>query len=433
MSITILYIAFVIGLFFISNVKRELLLVSIFTIASVNPVIEKLTDPTLFGAGWNNVNYNRIWPELLLTFFLVFNVRLLKVTKLSILNTKNESSLFFAGWFILSLLALAFSHDFNRSTLLLICSFINPLLIFIVVHDVLYNAHFKEKLNERLSTLFSIIFIVFFVVGIIVYIKSDSLLSLLSFGDKLSRTTQNLWVGQFGVQTVILFFPFILIYPAKYKLNIIAIVLLLLGTALSMSRTTMLLVVLGFVFAIVVKGRKALNWKWIIGIIAIMVYFAETILIYFELVGARFLQTFNSSGGVNDEVEIEDGRVGIYAEAFELIEDYPLFGIGQGLFYKFHPHHYTDAHNAILSIAVETGLPAALFCVLFLYSFFKYPKSKENNVLKVGLVLFILGTLTGNQFFINSGYVSGIRADFLFMALAIMAFYGEQAINKKKV
>lgn len=430
MSITILYIVLVIGFFIVSNLNRWFLIPSIFAISFVNPVIEKLTDPSLYGRTWHDVNFNRVWPELLLTVFLLFNIRLSKIKPLSLFNVKLDTSLFFFGWFFLTLLSFFFSEYPERSGLLFILSFINPMLIFYISHDYLSSLK-ADNFEKEVSTIISVCLIIFFLIGVATFIMSDGISLLLTFGSGRERTNQNLWIGQMGVQSVIISIPYIILNKARYQLNSFALALFGLAAILSMSRTVFILVGIALIFIIYRKGIKAFSWKLVVPLIAIFVYLGDIAFVYIQSMSERFLGTFNASGGPNREIKVEDGRVGIFSEAMELVQNHPLFGIGQGSFYKFNDHGYSDAHNALLSITVETGIPAGIFYLLFFISFFKFPSSRTLITMKFGLFLFLIGTLTGTQLFTNSGFVTGFRACFIFFNFALFAVLGEQEMNKK--
>ncbi len=86
-----------------------------------------------------------------------------------------------------------------------------------------------------------------------------------------------------------------------------------------------------------------------------------------DLVAMRFEQLNRSN---------YSARPAIFASALEVVKDNPLTGVGPGAF-SFHADHsmvggvLSQAHNLLLTIAAEMGIPAAIMYIIFLVALFR--------------------------------------------------------------
>ena len=92
-----------------------------------------------------------------------------------------------------------------------------------------------------------------------------------------------------------------------------------------------------------------------------------------------------------------------------MIKDYPLFGVGYGLFSRTIPHYAPigtiDAHNTYLILAAEMGIPALLVFLLIVfimvknsYWLYKNCKDKFIRAFALGMLGGLFGLLMVNMF-----------------------------------
>jgi len=118
----------------------------------------------------------------------------------------------------------------------------------------------------------------------------------------------------------------------------------------------------GLVLLGLVIGRRYLAYS--LGVIAVV---AAAILIVMPGLTARFTgKTGVDLGGV-----YEGGRVFIWKNALRVIQEAPVFGVGQGNFKAAYCSHlrmdipeirkHAHAHNDLLNVAAISGVPGAIF------------------------------------------------------------------------
>ena len=105
--------------------------------------------------------------------------------------------------------------------------------------------------------------------------------------------------------------------------------------------------------------------------------------------------------------------------------------MGISSFNELNKNNYSNAHNIFINIFVERGFIGLILLFIFIFYFFsvnskgiklfeKYQLEQDFlKLIRIGVIGFFLIGLTGNDMFINSGFVSGWATYILVFLLAI--------------
>ena len=391
--------------------NKILFIPCIMLLSSISPIIEKLTDDTMFGANWNTINFYRAWPEFAISLWLTALMVVfifIKKYKFKIINK------YLLLWGCTTFILLWTSTDINRSFIAFIAGIFNPIESYLLV-VLLYGSLIQHKQIEitRVVTLGAISFIIIgmcalYYLGGFNDIQTNNFVAL--------RSKTGVWLGNHGVQCMLLLSPFIFNLQ-KNPLKILYIVLLVFSCLAGTSRTSLFLIFLSFAIFIV-KSNK-FKYNYMIGVLLFILLLNSTT-DYLDFVQNRF----SSDGEGVYKATGSDDRYFICTEAFDAALQTPLVGIGLGNFTLFNSYNFSDAHNIYLSIFVETGIFCFLFFIIMLLEIiFTKVKNSESRYLKYGFVLFMLNGFTGSQFFTISGFVSGIMGITFCITLALFNLY----------
>jgi len=174
-------------------------------------------------------------------------------------------------------------------------------------------------------------------------------------------------------------------WEKKWKWKVLAgisTVFMFLATVLSFSRGAYLGMLLGSLFFFIILAVKFFGKTGKIAIVGVALAFLLSIF-FQETIQNRLTSVFNPKEGSNTE------RIKNWKQAFEIVRNYPLSGIGLGN-YTFYIDPSSKerssiyAHNTFLDIAAETGiLNGLLFIFLILISLSRSAISK--NILNLGI------------------------------------------------
>ncbi len=174
-------------------------------------------------------------------------------------------------------------------------------------------------------------------------------------------------------------------WEKKWKRKVLAgisTVFMFLATVLSFSRGAYLGMLLGSLFFFIILAVKFFGKTGKIAIVGVALAFLLSIF-FQETIQNRLTSVFNPKEGSNTE------RIKNWKQAFEIVRNYPLSGIGLGN-YTFYIDPSSKerssiyAHNTFLDIAAETGiLNGLLFIFLILISLSRSAISK--NILNLGI------------------------------------------------
>jgi len=130
----------------------------------------------------------------------------------------------------------------------------------------------------------------------------------------------------------------------------------------------------------------------------------------------RMGQTFHTSPSYMDDITEESletsarTRVEVWKGGIEMIKDYPLLGVGYGLFQQRIPDYWSghkeiDAHNTYLIVAAEMGIPALIIFLWIIWIVFWHTRllfvttaDPFSKALALGFLGGIFGLLMSNMF-----------------------------------
>ncbi len=212
----------------------------------------------------------------------------------------------------------------------------------------------------------------------------------------------------------------------KEKPNNLALLLLIGGVsllALTFSRSAWLALIV-FCGVLVWKARYFDRKRLIVLLVVIALSFVATLFPYRELVKAR---TINTTSHAEEFSFI--GRAWLNGEARKIIAEYPLTGVGIGAFiielsrragvgYVIEP-----AHNILLMVGAELGLPGLLIVVAMAVSIaYRLFKTQNPRAILVG------ATLTGLAFIsLFDHYLWTLAPGRLMLGLVLGLFLGQES------
>lgn len=217
----------------------------------------------------------------------------------------------------------------------------------------------------------------------------------------------------FASYVLILVFVFlgkVLRRESRFSLNMGLLLALLLALALSFSRTAWIAAVLFGAVLIL----SMLSWRKAVLSLALLALlggvFVGAVAMFEDHDGAlrQRLQAFSSPGRFLATPNLL-WRFGFWQRAANMIEEYPLTGVGVGLFYSLGPEYVDpeqkewllthglekptwemeNAHNYFLQLAAELGLPAMLlFIAALLMILLPWQRRDRDLLLGIGAYLF---------------------------------------------
>lgn len=161
----------------------------------------------------------------------------------------------------------------------------------------------------------------------------------------------------------------------------------------------------GVILFIIYYGRKSLRF-----ILPLLLILAAIIMVFSPDIFIRY----SSSSQMEIEGKYAGARLSIWGTTLRMIEDYPVFGVGQGNFQELYPLYrdkdsdrvYGHAHNDLLNIAAYAGIPAMIFYLGFwiamMRKIWRVLKGLKENGFIGGVLLG--GFLASIVFFLTSLY-----------------------------
>jgi len=428
-------------LFFLK--RYWLFLFGFLAILFAEPIFQKLSDPTLYGETYNVFGFDRVKSNLVI-IGMMFLMLLVKSNSKFNYEFWRPLNNFIFIIFLFHMLNISLSNNFGNSLVIGIVSILGPALFYVLLLR-LPSDLFRD--NSKLILIIFVSTLLFLGIGVMMYrntIKGAIVLDLL-----YNRTAGGLWLSNISTQILALFFPFIFT-NVKFRFSNILKLLLLGGFVIllvvSISRTA--LVVYSIMILLVFRKHSKKYQFIILGVLILAgVYvFADSVLdinIY-ELYAGRFDTNFSFTRTIE-----EDTRLKIYAESAELFVKDPIVGSGISTFSDLNRNGFSNAHNMFINILVERGFIGLTLVLIFLYYWSKINKlgrklitdrtSEDYNffrLAKIGFLGFLLIGLTGNDLFVNSGFVNGWATYILLFLLAIQVHknrYIEADISEYKI
>lgn len=231
-------------------------------------------------------------------------------------------------------------------------------------------------------------------------------------------------LGGFFVSYMFIIVAFLLMHykTIKYYLLTFPITTCIYGVLVTFSRGAYLGLAVGF--WTISYFRNKILWV-LLTIYLISAYLNPHLLppgMRYRLVESTFNPTIYDTG-IEDQLEgSARTRLVVWRGALDIIKDYPIFGVGYGLFPYVIPYYaptenkLLDAHNTYIIIAAEMGIPALIMFLIIFFILIKnarylYRKSKDPfmRTLGLGVLAGIFGLMVVNMFGsrMNSEEVSG--------------------------
>ena len=405
---------------FIFLTKKKYFIIAFFALLLLQPVFQKLSDPTIYGDTLRDVSLDRIKTSLIL---IPLSMACMPLMRFKVTKDLSKITCFFVLYIFFNFLSALFSIDVEQSTNLLLISVICPILFFYTLYSM-DEKYFRDLqwLNRSLSYIF-----LFCVVIGLLYIAIYEGLSMYSFAD--FRGLNGIWLNNYSMQVMLLFVPILLINSAKKKtlVYIFTIIGILLMLTIAMSRVA----IIAFIFQIVVLTvKKEIKKSYLMG-------FSLTFLIGVSFLSLKLdsslldiiLDRFISTESSVIETTMEDARFYIWERSFELIKENFYWGIGMGNFYLFTSVGFSDSHNLFISVLQSRGVFNFVLVIIgFIYMYFQNLKiskvadpyySKFLGYLRLGLIGYLLASMTGSDLFIYSGLCNAWPMYFLILMLVI--------------
>lgn len=415
--------------------KYNLFILLSLVILFIEPVFQKLLDSSLFGATFNVFGFDRIKSNLII---IVSYVLILLYSKKNNFPQKNTQSinkyifivLFFHAFNIL------FSNNVTNSLVITIVSIVGPVLFFYIL---LYTPSKVFFDNQALLKNVYVSVIAFLCIGLVMY--NNSVGKEEFTGEGIIRTGGGLWLSNISTQILAFFFPLIF-SKIKFRfsniLRPILIILFIILMIISMSRTALIVYTIMLIFVFYKMKRNFIFVIVGLAFLKLVVNFSSQIL-NVDVVGS-YSQRFTKDTDVLKTLE-NDSRFEVYSESFDILKGNEILGTGISSFKELNTNNFSNAHNIFINVLVERGFVGLILLLLLIFYFFSlnnkgiklfenYQQERELlKLIRIGAIGFFLIGLSGNDLFVNSGFVNGWATYILVFLLAIQI----KKINALKV
>ena len=189
------------------------------------------------------------------------------------------------------------------------------------------------------------------------------------------------------------------------------------------------------------------GWLGFISMITTFAFFNKKILIIFLIIclvcGGIFLSSDQLKNRLMSITSIEEniGRIYIWQSTLKIIKDYPIFGIGAGVYPFIYDKYVMPgsterqmcyAHNLPLQILAEFGIVGfILFCInIFTILFMSISLVRRKNIFYQAILAIFVGILIQHQFDVQI-WVMDIAGAFWLLEGLIIGFY-QQEFSKPK-
>lgn len=403
-----------------------------FMMILVQPAFQKLSDPTIYGSTLRVMSLGRISTNLMLLLNFLF---LLPLLKYRFVNVFKNYTKYFAITIILYIISATLSEDIIQSFILTIVSLL-PILFFYLLISTKCNYLFNEGMIVKycsLIVIFNFLFGLFFMF----YSSQGNIVSM--FVE--SRGGSGGWLSNYGLQCLVLIAPICFIYTNNKLIQLSTAVVIFLSAMTTMSRMIIVIVILQ---VFLLTYYKIIKKRYIIlGSLLLIVPF----LFLTEMGGEMFsfiVERFGDSDGSGLLEKAQgDPRFVIYDVSIASIQDYPLFGIGVGNFHKLTAHGYSDSHNLFLSIWQSRGFFLLIMFIVALVYFFimnyrltKVAKGNSKKLLlclRIGMIGYLLASMSGSDLFIYSGLSNARPSYFLIFVFVIQEYQNLNLLRSSKL
>jgi hypothetical protein len=414
-------------------VKKKYFILAFFCLLFLQPIFQKITDPTIYGDTLRDISFQRISTSLMLVpFFLL----LLPKFRPQPRNEVVKNSFYFFLLFLFHLISTFFSEDVCQSFNLLIVAIVLPVIFYYITMSIETKYFELSAITDTIACFF--IFCIFIGLLFIIFTVGIDMTIFLEL-----RTLNGLWINNYSGQIFLLFIPILLVknYQNRRLLKWGVILGLSVLFVIALSRTIIAI----FIFQLLILTiTKSVSKYYLLSFIASFFILNLILVSQYEIdVVGLLLSRFLEGNNTIMETTLNDPRFYIYDVSWELIKKNWMWGIGLGNFYKYTVDGFSDSHNIFLSLLVGRGL--LNFC-LIIYGFIYFIKSNiktwriaeqaEKKILLsllVGFCGYLLASLTGSELYIYSGLCNAWPMYFLILAFIIQIKIKDSIIQRKQI
>lgn len=391
-----------------SKRTHQFALLGILAILFIEPVFQKLTDSTLYGSTYLVFGFDRLKTNI------IFSLSLLLMCMFPICKGyKPKFNIYIFLLLIFHVFNVLFSINQQNSLAIFLVSIILPLLFYKGLTSL--GLKFFDDDNNILKSIYLSI-ILFFSIGLLMF--NNSGLQASDIG--INRVGGSIWLSNVSTQVLAVFFPLFLIKNNIKLINYIrtiGLVLYFVLLIISVSRTALVVyAIMAILFMLNSKNKIFFIFIGLVGLLSfyyiLISYFNIDIL---EMYGSRFERT----GTIASTIE-SDARANVFSEALSSFgKSNQFLGSGISTFNLLNSAGFSNAHNIFLNILVERGIIGLGLFLVFLYIIFKRKSYLLNSLklsdlerkiitgFKIGIIGYLLVGLTGNDLFVNSGFING--------------------------
>ncbi len=416
--------AFCIHLYFTK--KYHFFIFSSLMVLIAEPIFQKLLDDSLKGDTFSVFGFDRVQTNLII---IATNIFILLNAKKSDLGLKLKSGLFQFSMITISfhIINVILSENIQNSIVVATVAILGPILYFYVLLSIP-----KDKFVDT-TMILKIIYvanILFLLIGLLYY--NNTLSKDESSSSDIIRTGGGLWLSNIATQILAIFFPYIFSktnFKNSSLLKFLTALLYVVLLIISMSRTGLIVY---FIMLIVIfwNSKRKLGYVILGLVIFNATVFVSTQIFKLDVV-KLYTERFLEQGDAVSTTT-SDSRFEIWQECTEIIKGHEILGTGISSFVDINSNKFSNAHNIFINILVERGIVGFvlfLFFVIFIFSVISqsikiFQKSEAEiefaNYFRIGFLGFISIGLTGNDMFINSGFVNGWATYFILFLLAVL-------------
>ncbi|BBE16227.1 membrane protein [Aquipluma nitroreducens] len=381
-----------------------------------------------------DLNFTTLLIEYLLVIILVIIFFSRKPFKTESIFEKRISwlSKILVLYVSLSFVSCLFSKDVSRSLSLFAFGMIGPLFLYLIIVYRTSANFFNLNLLIRSFWISNILFLIIAYLFAFRYGFSSDLLEV--------RSGKNIYGSNSVIGSICFLLPIIFVknqYLPKLKsanviLSLFGIISII-WVIISLSRWGYATLFITY-FLISILINKSLSIKKIV--IALILFILIMILVprLNDLIIHRF--TGNTSNismeSVYDNTS-KEGRFVRWANAYSIMDNNLLLGIGLGNNYLVDPFKSPDAHNLFINLLLEQGLLIFLSFIAIFVALYKLVKSISkhycNNKLKylaislgIGIFVFHFWSLTGGSHIQAAGIISAVKNYYFFISMGLLVY-----------
>jgi putative inorganic carbon (hco3(-)) transporter len=365
--------------------------------------------PSKFSLAKIPVNGDGILAAIM-AIYILYIILLKDVRKNIIPNIIDCFRSYFSLFYIITFLVMVISILYSRNHSLALGESVRFISYFFIFYILKYELNSKQVFKNIIS-LYVLLTVILCVIGIIqwkLHLGVENELTSAGNIIRVKSTMEN--SNNYGAFLILILNPIIILAISEKKkmkrlIYFVVSFLVVINIVMSQSRNAWLSLIVGLVLIIVIY-----NWKFIFAFITV-----GGISLFLPQIQNRIKQVGDLSQNAS--------RLKLWKVSFEMIKDYPLFGVGNGNFMvmydkyqakyidlsSFDPQSKFHPHNIILKIQTELGIIGLIPFVALIVTIFvrirEYVKISSNLFFKkyysgfiVSFVCFMIMNLVDNFF-----------------------------------